>query len=980
MGLHVRTITPYALPGVLALLACWWFFSRKKDKRSTNPDPVTAYVDKVETADSLEEIMREVHSSSRAEILQLDQEEEVVLQEDCICSPEQSYCRVEGDLVKKSHLQTVKVGFLEEFTDQDIESKSYDHFRANEVAEVQEEVAVCTSSALTQSLDGNKNVKPNSDTALEDVENVCTTSTEIPCGCSQPGDSQAFPLDQKNIVSHDSEFIEVCSRTEACSDVPERKWPVKEQSSQFQVNDINAVDKMSPLLQAASVEGSFASREMELHLSEDLQHIVPSCSDHNQIQEIPCDLLHRQSYEICDLGSAKPCPDSENGELKRSEVSAVCPIDQDLQSVGEMQVDNVGSHVVQSCHLIGDQLGLAFKGDITKETQSSKSNLSEQITSESLPEVQDILQNVDCSGTAGEASESCVRSPFTEVVAEGNCTNLLDAFSKCLEKNEEFENSCPIVDSLKETNNKTILGDYEAKIVEQLAINIISKVIVAARQEILCSSVSDVSDSSCQVLDENRDALGSDAQGKEVVLESEEDSVSADLTLGLIGFNCTHESTHSEASEKDVLRNTEFSANECVLGHELSANECGLEHEKQVKEEMSNMSVRPMPSVSDFSPVYRRTEFFEETQPTLEDFSLSVCTSEEGINMDDPLQSTVLSNVGIHSYDLSSSGIDLSRETFNVSTEKPKKAACAENGKELYSNGDIKRSSPDSNNEGPLTAESEVDHSGGSDVNSMDSVDSGCALGNSEQFECGTQDSDAKKADLVIWEFEVPKYLVGRLIGKQGRFISYLKQTSGAKIYISTVPYTQDIQICHLEGSQPQIDRALSLIQKKFKDLSLTNIFAPPPPLLPLPVASWLTLPSNVSVEVVVVNVVNAGHLFVQQRTHPTFHALSGLDQHMNLCYSQPGVPILPKPAELGIVCAAPVGPNVWWRAQVMAYFEDTEEVELLYVDYGGYNRVKIETLRQIRSDFVSLPFQGVEVLLDNVIPLGGKWIVCNIY
>lgn len=32
-----------------------------------------------------------------------------------------------------------------------------------------------------------------------------------------------------------------------------------------------------------------------------------------------------------------------------------------------------------------------------------------------------------------------------------------------------------------------------------------------------------------------------------------------------------------------------------------------------------------------------------------------------------------------------------------------------------------------------------------------------------------------------------------------------------------------------------------------------------------------------------------------------------------------------------------------------MAYFEDTEEVEILYVDYGGYNRVKIETLRQIR-------------------------------
>lgn len=42
--------------------------------------------------------------------------------------------------------------------------------------------------------------------------------------------------------------------------------------------------------------------------------------------------------------------------------------------------------------------------------------------------------------------------------------------------------------------------------------------------------------------------------------------------------------------------------------------------------------------------------------------------------------------------------------------------------------------------------------------------------------------------------------LVGRLIGKQGRYVSYLKQNSGAKIYISTLPYTQDFQICHLEG------------------------------------------------------------------------------------------------------------------------------------------------------------------------------------
>ncbi|KAM6225976.1 A-kinase anchor protein 1, mitochondrial-like [Porphyrio hochstetteri] len=133
------------------------------------------------------------------------------------------------------------------------------------------------------------------------------------------------------------------------------------------------------------------------------------------------------------------------------------------------------------------------------------------------------------------------------------------------------------------------------------------------------------------------------------------------------------------------------------------------------------------------------------------------------------------------------------------------------------------------------------------------------------------------KPDVVCWEIEVPKALVGRLIGKQGRFMNFLKQESGAK-----------------EG---------------------------------------------VPVEVVVANQVDAGHMFLQQHTHPTFRVLHRLGQQMNACYSQPDIPS-----------------------------------ELCYVDYGGYDRVKINQLRKIRSDFLSLPFQAAEVLLDNVVPLAGRF------
>ena len=42
--------------------------------------------------------------------------------------------------------------------------------------------------------------------------------------------------------------------------------------------------------------------------------------------------------------------------------------------------------------------------------------------------------------------------------------------------------------------------------------------------------------------------------------------------------------------------------------------------------------------------------------------------------------------------------------------------------------------------------------------------------------------------------------LVGRLIGKQGNVVNFIQQNSGAQIYISTKRYTEDSQICHIEG------------------------------------------------------------------------------------------------------------------------------------------------------------------------------------
>uniref|UniRef100_A0A8C2IQM8 A kinase (PRKA) anchor protein 1b n=1 Tax=Cyprinus carpio TaxID=7962 RepID=A0A8C2IQM8_CYPCA len=364
----------------------------------------------------------------------------------------------------------------------------------------------------------------------------------------------------------------------------------------------------------------------------------------------------------------------------------------------------------------------------------------------------------------------------------------------------------------------------------------------------------------------------------------------------------------------------------------------------------------------------------------VEDSGCSTCQSEDGISSEDLHSTGLSSNVSESKEDLIQiSGTCRASEgqgdglQESLSLIAPKESSLtAENVATVCEaarlNGTGFRNG--------AASEVEADQSGGSDVNSMDSVDSCSTLGVGDGQPSGSQTCQSQSSELIVWEIEVPKHLVGRLIGKQGRYVSFLKQSSGAKIYISTLPYTQEFQICHIEGTQQQVDKALALIGKKFKDLDLTNLYAPPPPPLTLPslpMTSWLLLPNGVTVEVIVVNIVSAGHLFVQQHTHPTYHALRSLDQQMFLCYSQPGTPPLPSPVEVGVICAAPAVDGAWWRAQVISFYKDSTEVEIRYVDYGGYDRVKIDTLRQIRSDFVTLPFQGTEVLLDNIAPLPGE-------
>ncbi|KFO92975.1 hypothetical protein N320_05368, partial [Buceros rhinoceros silvestris] len=510
------------------------------------------------------------------------------------------------------------------------------------------------------------------------------------------------------------------------------------------------------------------------------------------------------------------------------------------------------------------------------------------------------------------------------------------------------------------------LDKEEVEKIEQVAIQIISKVILAATEEMLSGSASDVSAHICQAatslierpLETARVDSSDQMLAEEATVTDESIAVKSDAAV----LTCLQ-------TEEQDQRVTDSS---CSVHGCSSSPLPGDAKDCQVKTRVCGEFQEV-----DQTPLENHGGSLEMLPLVVEDSGCSTYTSEGGTSVENPLQNTMLSvTSGQHSDSLSTSASpDTSAEQSSAPSEKPLPLRLAdEDSKGPYSNGMLKEDGPDLSHECSRTAGMSGDHSGGSDENTVNFVDSGCTMRKTVTRQNSKLGEPPSKADFVIWEIEVPKELVGRLIGKQGRFMSALRQASGAKIYVSKLPYFRDSQVCHIEGSMHQVETVLSLIGKKFKDLCLTNIYALPPPapltLHSLLMTAWLFLPEGVTVEVIVANQVNAGHMFLQQHTHPTFHVLRSLDQQMYACYSQPEIPTLPTPVEVGIICAAPGLDGAWLRAQVISYFEDTSEVELRYVDYGGYDKVKVDTLRQIRSDFLSLPFQGAEVLLDNVVPL----------
>lgn len=235
------------------------------------------------------------------------------------------------------------------------------------------------------------------------------------------------------------------------------------------------------------------------------------------------------------------------------------------------------------------------------------------------------------------------------------------------------------------------------------------------------------------------------------------------------------------------------------------------------------------------------------------------------------------------------------------------------------------------------------------------------------------------EAGLRIHQFVISQALVGLLIGKYGSFVTKIKASTGATVYVRRHPDLVKQKICAIEGSQSEIEAALEMInekfpEKKFPQFSTQEISAELYQRLTpfVPEFLQLQLVESVNNDTIMTCLVSAGHFFLQQPLHPTFPSLHALHRLMATTYQDPDVPALPLPVKEGSICAAPTENN-WYRAQVISTSEENDTSVVKLVDFGGYLTVDNDQLKQIRSDFMTLPFQATEALLAFVKPANNE-------
>ncbi|XP_059618520.1 KH domain-containing protein akap-1 [Phlebotomus argentipes] len=228
-------------------------------------------------------------------------------------------------------------------------------------------------------------------------------------------------------------------------------------------------------------------------------------------------------------------------------------------------------------------------------------------------------------------------------------------------------------------------------------------------------------------------------------------------------------------------------------------------------------------------------------------------------------------------------------------------------------------------------------------------------------------------------EFLLPNTLTGQVIGRKGVMIQRLKELTGATMVIRRHPDTMKYKICTVEGTEAEIDKALAEIRRRFPldrfpKFTMERIQYSLPPMLQSmdPAFINLNLIEGINNDVVVSSILSGGHIFVQQPLHPSYPSLNNLNQIMYQNYATNQSPQLDNPTE-NSVCVACVQ-DMWYRVVVLSHSSETKTTLVKYLDYGGFGHHEVSDLRQIRQDFMTVPFQAIECTLSNIKPTGEEW------
>lgn len=259
--------------------------------------------------------------------------------------------------------------------------------------------------------------------------------------------------------------------------------------------------------------------------------------------------------------------------------------------------------------------------------------------------------------------------------------------------------------------------------------------------------------------------------------------------------------------------------------------------------------------------------------------------------------------------------------------------------------------------------------------------------------------------ELVVYEFNFPRKFCGKLIGKNGVHVDFIRSKTHTQIAVRNDPGIEDLQIVCVSGRLEDVDHALDIIRSRFpvkhyQQISLKPISKPiiyrrynPEKNASFNQSKVLVAPNmfvdltsvkeknqDDLVSVYVSAVVNAAHIFIQLPTNSAYENLQKLDQSMLAIYNNPeeSIPLMEEPIEFGTICVAPTSYG-WHRAMVTNYTPKSDLNEpcglatVRFLDYGGYLTIPANQLRQLRSDFILLPFQAIECYLDGIYPFEGK-------